>query len=120
MIYKDYKEIIKLIQEISLLHNELSCEIIQETDRNLKKKTVCDVMSDTVEKVEFLRRLNEYCNDVNRSIEIRELVSKFCIRYRVKTSSSITEKLKYYFSSICHHNGKVPINKCLNDLALEL
>ncbi|MGO8609138.1 hypothetical protein ACC848_39940, partial [Rhizobium johnstonii] len=47
---------------------------------------------------------------------ISDIQNKFVgIRYRIKQAESISEKLLYYMTDV-HEFGKVPLNKCLNDL----
>lgn len=82
---------------------------------NLKKKLVCDIESNgNIEKNIFACR--ELLNDHISALTFR-LLTKGDIKglsYRVKNKNSVEYKISNYCQY--HENGKVPINKCINDL----
>lgn len=113
-IYDDLKRLIDYInsahQQITRIWNE------QTTDRvNLSKCCVSDIALDgTIYKniADYVKLLNEKSSTI--LLELSSLCS--CqVTARVKTQNSIELKIQNYNSST-HEYGKVPVNKCINDL----
>lgn len=111
-----YSEILEIIFEINTLHNQFSVERDNILTYNLSKYVRTVVDGNGIDR-EFQTLIGEYKSDLNSSIiDILSLQNQFpSIRFRLKQAESINEKLIYYMSE-AHENGKISLNKCLNDL----
>lgn len=83
---------------------------------NLKNNSVCDVLEnkeilDTI--VNYREFINE--NNIQLIMDFKQFnTDKSKVNIRTKAKNSIEYKIKNYIQN--HENGKVPINKCFNDL----
>lgn len=106
-----------LIDYIQAVYTEITTEWLHSSsDRiNLKKSLVSDIDVDgTIYKsiMEYVQLLNE------RSANITLQLSSVCscqVTARVKAQNSIEYKIQNYKTDR-HELGRVPINKCVNDL----
>lgn len=116
-------QIINLAIEIDKLHNKLSDDWLQIASNpyHFKKNKVNDVYSGAVGiDLKFIQYILEYTNFIsNNSLStIREnpLLAEYLMdNSRVKNTDSIKDKL-YSYKLYKKENGKVNLNKCLNDL----
>ncbi|MDT2859202.1 hypothetical protein P7H71_04695 [Lactococcus lactis] len=107
-------EVIKIVYEINAIHKKFSLDRADFLNKNLTK-TVRSVVGAAGINNDFLLQINKYKSELNANfISFSEIQSSVPIRYRIKQSESINEKLLYYMSE-AHLFGKVPLNKCLND-----
>ncbi|MEV2605723.1 hypothetical protein ABNF14_18580 [Paenibacillus larvae] len=119
----DYKPIIHLITEISDIHGEFSNEYLKECRNrliNMKKQLVRDTFEDglNIVKEDFYSLVQNYHEMLKAFIVETELEYDYAdlhLRMRVKQMESIMHKLIFYKTGK-KEEGKVPINKCLNDL----
>lgn len=111
----DYESVVEIIKRINKLHSDFSKSLEPSLNYNLKK-TIDKVANETGVKPGFQRLIDLYKTELNQFIiKILPLQVEYSgIRYRIKQSESIREKIKYYLGPQ-HENGKVPINKSLND-----
>lgn len=83
---------------------------------NLKNNSVCDILEnkeilDTI--VNYREFINE--NNIQLLMDFKQFnTDKSKVNIRTKAKNSIEYKIKNYIQN--HENGKVPINKCFNDL----
>lgn len=112
--FDDLKDLIDYVQtEYSEITNEWLCGA--DAKINLKKSQVSDVDVDgTIYKsiLDYVQLLNE------RSASITLQLSSVCasrVTARVKAQNSIEYKIQSYKTDR-HESGRVPINKCINDL----
>lgn len=86
------------------------------TKINLKNNLVCDLLEN--EKIlntifNYREFINE--NNIQLIIDFKKFNSENAkINIRTKSKNSIEYKIKNYIEN--HENGKIPIEKCLNDL----
>ncbi|KIL71968.1 hypothetical protein [Pseudobacillus badius] len=116
-----------LIHEVIKLHKQFSEKFIELNGAlclNFKKTLVRDVVeqvddSDTfVINQEFHSLLNTYLRKIDQliiDIDLEYTYNKFDFRLRVKQLESIIYKLCHYNSGK-EESGRLPLNKCLNDL----
>lgn len=112
-----FDELKNLIDYIQTVHAEITDEWLQgaSVKINLKKAQVSDIDIDgAIYKsiMEYVQLLNE------RSANIILRLSSVCscqVTARVKAQNSIEYKIQNYKTDR-HEFGKVPINKCINDL----
>jgi hypothetical protein len=113
-----------LIYSIAQIHNDFSKENVSSNPFNLKKTLVRDIVEqmdegDTYQiNKKFHNFLNNYLSKVDQltiDIDLDYTYSEFDFRLRVKQPESIIYKLGHYNSGK-QENGKLPLNKCLNDL----
>ena len=82
---------------------------------NLKKETVSSIAAETTVYAYILDCV-EFLNAHSAEISLQLISScTALVTTRVKTQNSIAFKIDSY-SGEKHQNGKIPINKCLNDL----
>lgn len=112
--FDELKDLIDYIQTVySAITNEWSHG--ENVKINLKKSLVSDIDIDGViyqSIMEYVQLLNE------RSAEIVLQLSSVCfcpVTARVKAQNSIEYKIQNY-KTAQHAFGKIPINKCVNDL----
>lgn len=112
----DYETVVKIIQEIRKLHFHFSNNLEEILTYNLKK-TIDKVASVEGVNSDFQELLDRYKAKLNQfTVFLLSLHLRYPgIRYRVKQSESIREKIIYYLGPE-HEDGKVSINKSLNDL----
>lgn len=83
---------------------------------NLKNNQVCDLLEnkqilDTI--VNYREFINQ--NNIQLMMEFKKFNSQYAtINIRTKAKNSIEFKMKNYIEN--HENGRIPINKCFNDL----
>lgn len=112
-----FDELKDLIDYIQSVYTDITNEWLYGTDIkiNLKKSQVSDIDVDgTIYKniMEYVQLLNE------RSASIALQLSSVCscqVTARVKAQNSIEYKIQNYKTKR-HELGRVPINKCVNDL----
>jgi len=113
-----YKEIFEIIYENHNLYcNDWHCTL--KNDINLKRKTIDDIYKDSENMdLDFLKYMLLFLKDLDSLQD--EIIFYFSqkpfinVRSRIKGMDSILNKI-----SIKKHSsdrGKIPINKCLNDL----
>lgn len=109
-----------IIRSINENHKSFSEKFVSEVSYNLKKIRVSDLFEDKdmVIKQEYLEYIFQYVANINTIfLELNELIFEFHEynpRFRIKQRESIENKLYYYLK--LDHQGKSPLNKCLNDL----
>jgi len=86
------------------------------TPFNLRKKLVIDI-DNNIELKKYIFRYREFVNE--KIISIMFLLNninleKSEVTYRVKAQNSIEFKIDSYIRT--HESGKIPMNKCLNDM----
>lgn len=107
-------EVLEIVYEINNLHKDFSLGIEDFLSKNLRKN-VSSVVDNNGINNDFLLQINKYKSALNANfISFSDIQSDFPVRYRIKQSESINEKLLYYMSEK-HQFGKIPLNKCLND-----
>ena len=111
-----------LVEYTDELYNDVSCKWLKHLGDsgvsaiNLKAKKVSDIMNDSRIR-EAVMEYRAYLNDIDLNNLFRhDSAPDFVICYRIKMQNSIEDKILRYSSEELHQNGKVPINKCLNDL----
>ena len=111
-----YEDIVRIISEINELHYSFSIQLSNLLSFNLKN-TISSVVANNSIDSDFQELVNSYKKELNSIVGgISDIQNKFVgIRYRIKQAESISEKLLYYMTDV-HEFGKVPLNKCLNDL----
>lgn len=83
---------------------------------NLKNNQVCYLMENE-EMLNTIFNYREFINENNiqLSLDFKQFNNeKVKVNTRAKTKNSIEYKIKNYIQN--HEDGKIPINKCLNDL----
>lgn len=83
---------------------------------NLKNNEVCD-LQENEELLNIIFNYREFINENNiqLSLDFKQFnTEKSKVNIRAKNKNSIEYKLENYIKN--HENGKVPINKCFNDL----
>lgn len=115
LVTYQYPDVLSIINQINSLHGSISMDLNYLLEFNLKKTVSTIVENDTI-KPNFQELINSYKEALNNNIfTISNIQTKYnAIRFRIKQAESISEKLLYYMNDI-HENGKIPINKCLND-----
>jgi len=119
----DYEVINQAVRQINGLHESVSEDHFGNMSKNkiwnLKSKRIDDVLEDSKIFEEFENYVDEYRSKLNFVVAYSEFIddySKFDGRNRVKQKDSIQNKLFYYQSKKSTNHGKVPLQKCLNDL----
>ncbi|AJK27755.1 hypothetical protein ABNB59_22105 [Paenibacillus larvae] len=123
VIHIDYIPIIELITAISDIHKKFSDEYLERFSsrlKNLKKQLVRDAFEDGLNIVneDYYSLIQNYHEMLRAFIVETELEYEYAdldLRIRIKQTESIMHKLIYYKTGRSEE-GKVPINKCLNDL----
>ncbi len=83
---------------------------------NLKNNLVCDLLNNET-LLETIFNYREFINENNIQLilDFKQFNSELSkVNIRTKTKNSIEFKIKNYNDN--HENGKIPIEKCLNDL----
>lgn len=113
-----------LIHEIINIHVDFSHRFNEFNHYNFKKTLVRDVVEQFqgsesyIINKDFHSVLNEYLSNIEKltiDIDLEYTYSDFDFRLRVKQPESIIYKLSHYNSGK-KENGRLPLNKCLNDL----
>ncbi|MCY0088600.1 MULTISPECIES: hypothetical protein [Bacillus amyloliquefaciens group] len=116
----------ELIIDINNAHKEISTEFhLEKKDDliNLKRKQINHVTHINEENTFsvdslFLQLISNYREELLLYSAYTDLQNKYkelILRLRTKETTSIVNKLKYYLVGK-KEEGKIPINKCLNDL----
>lgn len=108
--FNHLKDIINCIQETYNDTNLAWAEFRAETV-NLKKTLVCDIESNELAQY-YIVYYNLFLSYINVHFNVTSVYPD--VRARVKTVNSFSDKIDKYNKK--HENGKIPINKCLNDL----
>ena len=112
-----FDELKDLIDYIQVVYSEVTDEWFRETAAriNLKKSQVADIDADGA----IYRHIMGYVQLLNdKSADITLRLSGVCacvVTARVKAQNSIEYKIQTYKTDR-HEFGRVPINKCVNDL----
>lgn len=110
------KELKKLINMITEQYEIINSEWLNNHKKiNMRKLRVSNIYNNQ----DFLSYVHEYREFVDSKIDLltdKIVVSGFENKTytRIKTSNSVEYKLYNYMKN--HENGKIPVNKCLNDL----
>lgn len=113
------EEIDKLINFIEIEYEELTKKWEQSnyySKINLHKRQVCDIMNNK-EILDAIVNYREFLNENNIKLIIdftQFNTDKATVNIRTKAKNSIEYKIRNYILN--HENGKVPINKCFNNL----
>lgn len=115
-----------MLEELDKLINFIQKEYINFTKEwkqsdyyskiNIKNTLVCDVLEnktllDTI--INYREFINE--NNIQLVMDFKKFSTEISkVNIRTKSKNSIEYKIKNYIEN--HENGKVPINKCFNDL----
>lgn len=115
-----------MFEELDRLINFIQKEYIEFNEKwqksnyyykfNLKNNLVCDLLNNEM-MLETIFNYREFINENNIPLlmdfkQFNSEISK--VNIRTKTKNSIEFKIKNYNDN--HENGKIPIEKCLNDL----
>lgn len=107
----------KSIFDINELHKTISEDHFSNTSYNLRNMSVKDVVISNKVSSEFLEYIDEYYEKLNLVIAYSDFdvdYKDWDGRIRLKQKESIQNKLLYYYSN--HEDGRIAIQKCLNDL----
>lgn len=113
---KELEKLISFIQAEYIEFNEKWQRSDNYTKINLKNNQVCDLLEDR-EMLNTIFNYREFINENNiqLSLDFKQFNNeKAKVNTRAKTKNSIEYKIKNYIQN--HEEGKIPINKCLNDL----
>ncbi|WP_052088298.1 hypothetical protein [Paenibacillus wynnii] len=118
-----YDKICKLISAICYEHDKFSqayLDTYEDSALNLKKKEVKDIMISDHEiiKYSFLQLIQDYLDQLGNlvvDLEYEYEYEDLDFRLRIKQKDSIVNKI-YHYKFGKNEEGKVPLNKCLNDL----
>ena len=113
----DFEELDKLIKYIQGEYDKITDEWLSITDLdvNFKRSLICDIETDSAiykNILDYVQLLNERSADITLRLPF---VCSRQVTARVKSRNSIEYKIEKYKTSR-HEYGKVPINKCINDL----
>lgn len=113
---KELENLIKFIQTEYVEFNKKWKKSNYYMKLNLKSNQICDILenNDILSNILNYREfINE--NNIQLLMDFKKFNSKMSkVNIRAKTKNSIEFKIKNYMDN--HENGKVPINKCFNDL----
>lgn len=106
------------IMDINGLHKSISEEhFMQQNNWNLRKIQVKDVVFGNKISDDFLLHIEKYYEKLNFVIAYSDFDHEYRLwdgRIRLKQKESVQNKLFYYCKD--HADGKVSLQKCLNDL----
>lgn len=113
---EELDKLINFIQKEYLEFNEKWKQSSYYAKINLKNNLVCDLLSNEI-MLNIIFSYREFINENNIQLvmdfkQFNNEISK--VNIRTKTKNSIEYKIKNYNEN--HENGKIPIEKCLNDL----
>ena len=111
----DYESVVEIIKRINNLHFAFSSRLKPNLTCNLRK-TIDKVANETGVDAIFQKLIDLYKTELTQfTLELVSLSEEYSgVRFRIKQAESIREKIRYYLGPQ-HENGKVPINKSLND-----
>ena len=113
---EELEKLINFIQKEYMEFNEKWQKSNYYSKINFKKNLICDLLSNEV-LLETIFNYREFINENNIQllIDFKQFNSEISkVNIRAKTKNSIEYKIKNYNEN--HENGKIPIEKCLNDL----
>ena len=113
---KELEKLISFIQTEYIEFNEKWQKSDYYTKINLKSNQVCELLENE-EMLNAIFNYREFINENNiqLSLDFKQFNNeKAKVNIRAKTKNSIEYKIKNYIQN--HEDGKIPINKCLNDL----
>lgn len=113
---KELEKVINFIQTEYIAFNKKWQKSDYYTKINLKKNQVCDLLENE-EMLNTILNYREFINENNiqLSLNFKQFNNeKVKVNIRAKNKNSIEYKIKNYIEN--HEDGKLPINKCLNDL----
>ena len=115
-MFEELERLINFIQKEYIEFNEKWQKSNYYYKFNLKNNLVCDLLNDEM-MLETIFNYREFINENNIQLvmdfkQFNSEISK--VNIRTKTKNSIEFKIKNYNDN--HENGKIPIEKCLNDL----
>ena len=108
----------KLIDKIEKNYSKITYKW-EQNDKyvhiNMKRKKVVDLLVDE-NLLSIILNYRDFINDISTELEstIHELNVVSEINCRIKTLNSIQFKIENYIEN--HEDGKISINKCLNDI----
>lgn len=115
-----------MLEELDNLINFIQIEYNDFTDKweqssyfskiNLKDTLICDVLQNKI-LLDAIINYREFINENNIQLlmDFKQFnTDESKVNIRTKAKNSIEYKIKNYIEN--HENGKVPINKCFNDL----
>lgn len=106
--------VVERIIELHTTSSERWCETNDHMMPNLKKTQVSDAYGNNDILLTILQH-REYLETLDITEEMEGYTHpEFEVKSRVKMTNSIVYKVKKYTS--LEHHGKVPLNKCMNDL----
>lgn len=106
-----------LIDYIQIIYVKITQEWLTQTGEPINLKKICvsdlDVDSSIYKTIiNYVQFLNEHCPSM--TLDLSSVCSSN-VTARVKTQNSIEYKI-YNYKTSRHELGKVPLNKCMNDL----
>jgi len=115
-MFEELDRLINFIQKEYIEFNEKWKQSDYYYKFNLKSNLVCDLLNNEM-MLETIFNYREFINENNIQLLMdfklfNSEISK--VNIRAKTKNSIEFKIKIYNDN--HENGKIPIEKCLNDL----
>lgn len=115
-MFEELDKLINFIQKEYIEFNEEWQKSNYYYKFNLKNNLVCDLLNNEM-ILETIFNYREFINENNIQLlmdfkQFNSEISK--VNIRTKTKNSIEFKIKNYNDN--HENGKIPIEKCLNDL----
>lgn len=112
----ELEKLINFIQTEYMEFNQKWQKSDYYTKINLKNNQVCDLLENK-DILNAIFNYREFINENNIQLSLDFKLfnnEKAKVNIRAKTKNSIEYKIKNYIQN--HENGKVPINKCFNDL----
>lgn len=112
---EDLERLILCIQEEYTKINKQWKETDKYIPLNMKYKNIDNIYNDE-HILAYIFNYRNFVNDnvVNLALELQNLTLDGVVSSRVKALNSIQYKIENYEKN--HENGKIPINKCLNDI----
>lgn len=111
-----------LIIDISTLHNKFYTTLVHDLKPNINysSKQLNHLQRDTVLSDNFIQYVTTYKKRLTKFVsseefdEIETKYNEMYLRTRVKELDSLEEKINRYTNG--HEKGKIPIQKCVNDM----
>ena len=113
---EELEKLVKFIQTEYIQFNKKWQNSDYYTKINLKNNLISD-LAENEEILNVVFSYREFINENNIKLlmDFKQFnTEKAKVNIRTKAKNSIEYKIKNYIEN--HENGKVPINKCLNDL----
>lgn len=111
------------IEDLSTLIEYIDSTYNKVTSKWCKDRTLIHQKRNLVRDIELgndiynnIIAYHAFINDENPEISFKAPELQSAIRFRVKNTNAIEYKIQRYKNSKEHLFGKIPINKCLNDL----